>query len=153
MTTIPSPDRNWTLIFEFPDVYKARKLWIQSKGSNEPRLVREFERSLDISWSPDSRHFFVNDASGSNETFCYVYDPETLKAIDVLELLGAGRGKVRKFEADHFYIEAKHWVGSHQLLVTVMGYLSSTPPRPGFEGTYRIDLKGSVRTLHEGYWH
>src|SRR5580658_191675 len=63
MTAIASPDRNWTLIFEFPDVNKSRKLWIQHRGSSGRKLVREFDRSLDISWSPDSQHFVVNDAS------------------------------------------------------------------------------------------
>jgi len=37
-----------------------------------------------VSWSPDSRHFFVNDASGSTDTLCYVCDPQTLRAVDVL---------------------------------------------------------------------
>ena len=131
---------------------KARKLWIQRNGTAERIPIRDFDRSLDVSWSPDSRHFFVNDASGSTETRCYVYDAETLRAIDVLKLVSADSHRLRNFEADHSYLEAKHWVRSDELLVTFLGYLSSTPPKPGFSGTYRINLKGSVRILHEGYW-
>lgn len=152
LTRIPSPNRKWTLIFEFSDVNKPRKLWIQRKGSGERTLVRDFDRSLDVSWSPDSQHFFVNDASGSTDTLCYVYGPETLRPMNVLELLTSASRRASNFEADHFYVEAKHWVGSDELLVTVMGYLSSTPPKPGFSGTYRINLNGSVRTIREGYW-
>ena len=152
VTRIPSPDGKWTLIFEMPSWDSTRKLWIQGNGSTERTLVRDFERSLDISWSPDSRHFFVNDASGSTDTLCYVYDPQTLRAIDVLDLLTAASRRARNFEADHFYLEAKHWVGSDELLITVMGYLSSTPPKPGLSGTYLINLNGSVHTIREGYW-
>jgi hypothetical protein len=152
ITRIPSPDQKWTLIFEMANWESTRKLWIQKKTSNERKLVRDFERSLDISWSPDSSHFFVNDASGSSETNCYVYDPETLDAIDVTRLLGANSKIVRSFEADHFYVEATRWVNSSELLITLTGYLSSTPPKPGLDGAYRVNLNGSVRTLREGYF-
>ena len=76
VTRIPSPDRKWMLVFEFPAPDKShsadcrtgenetRKLWIKRKGSRERTLVRDFDRSFDISWSPDSHHFFVNDVSG-----------------------------------------------------------------------------------------
>lgn len=153
MPTIPSPDRNWTLIFEFPDVHKTRKLWIQCKGSDERRLVRAFERSLDISWSPDSQHFFVNDASGSGETRPYVYDPSTLRSIDLAVLIAKASPKADDYlSADHSYLDAKHWINSHELLIKMMAYSSEPPPqRPGFSGTYRVDLSGSVQKVHEAY--
>ena len=137
ITTIPSPNQNWTLIFEFPDVYKTRKLWIQHTGSNDRRLVREFERSLDISWSPDSQHFFVNDASGSGETRPYVYDPATLQSIDLAVLIAKASPKADDYlGADHSYLDAKHWINSHELLIKMMAYFSEPPPhRPGFTGT------------------
>jgi len=162
VTHILSPDRKWMLIFELigdpltegcPGAEEVkRKLWIQRKGSSERKLVREFERSLDVSWSPDSRHFFINDASGSNGTLAYVYDTETLKVVDVQEMLAAASRGVRNFEADHFYVQAKHWVSPDALLVTVNGYLSSTPPTPGLSGSYTVHLNGVVRTIREGYW-
>ena len=154
VTRIPSPDRNWTLIFEFPNVYKPRNLWIQHKGSNERRLVREFERSLDISWSPDSQHFFVNDASGSGETRPYVYDPATLQSIDLAALVAKASPKADNYlGADHSYLDAKQWMSPHELLVKMMAYFSEPPPqRPGFSGTYHVDLSGSVQKVHERYW-
>jgi hypothetical protein len=154
VTRIPSPDRRWTLIFEFRDVYKPRKLWIQRKGSNERTLVRDFDRSLDVSWSPDSRHFFVNNASGSTETLCYVYDPSTLKVTDVAEVLAKVVPKAAEYlGANHSYLEAKRWINSHRLIVTLEANFDESPPTtPGFSGTYRVDLDGSVRKVHERYW-
>jgi hypothetical protein len=154
MTMITSPDRNWTLIFEFPDVYKARRLWIQHHGSNERRLVREFDRSLDISWSPDSQHFFVNDASGSGETRPFVYDPATLESIDLAVLIAEASPKADDYlGADHSYLDAEHWINSHELLIKMMAYFSEPPPqRPGFSGAYRVDLSGSVQKVREAYW-
>jgi hypothetical protein len=65
ITRIPSPNRKWTLVFECPNQRKERKLWIEQSASHSRKLVKEYERSLDVSWAPDSRLFFVNDASGS----------------------------------------------------------------------------------------
>ena len=154
ITTIPSPNQNWTLIFEFPDVYKARKLWIQHKGSDDRRLVREFERSLDISWSPDSQHFFVNDASGSGETRPYVYDPATLQSIDLAAAVAKSSRKADDYlGADHSYLEAKHWSNSHEVLVKMTAYFSEPQPqRPGLSARYKVDLNGTVNTVYEGYW-
>ena len=154
MTAIASPDRNWTLIFEFPDVNKSRKLWIQHRGSSGRKLVREFDRSLDISWSPDSQHFVVNDASGSGETRPYVYDPATLQSVELAVLIAKASPKADDYlGADHSYLDAKRWINSHELLIKMMAYFSEPPPhRPGFAGTYRVDLSGSVQKVHEAYW-
>jgi hypothetical protein len=154
MTAIASPDRNWTLIFEFPDVNKSRKLWIQHRGSSGRKLVREFDRSLDISWSPDSQHFVVNDASGSGETRPYVYDPATLQSVELAVLIAKASPKADDYlGADHSYLDAKRWINSHELLIKMMAYFSEPPPhRPGFAGTYRVDVSGSVQKVHEAYW-
>jgi hypothetical protein len=154
MTTIPSPSRNWTLIFEFADVNKARKLWIQRNGSNQRRLVREFERSLDISWSPDSQHFFINDSSGSGETRPYIYDPTTLQSIDLAELVAKASPKADDYlGADHSYLEAKYWINAHELVLKLDAFYSEPPPRrPAFSGTYRVDLSGNVQKVRETYW-
>jgi len=166
VTRIPSPDRKWILIFEFPAADKplsdgcrtgeneVRKLWIKRKGSSDRTLVRDFDRSLDISWSPDSQHFFVNDASGSGETRPYVYDPATLHSTDLAKLVAKASPKAANYlGADHSYLEAKHWINSHEVLVKMMAYFSEPPPqRPGFSGAYRVDLDGTVRKVREGFW-
>lgn len=154
VTPIPSPNQEWTLIFEFQSVDEPRKLWIQHKGSSERRLVREFERSLDISWSPDSNHFFVNDASDSGETRPYVFDPTTLQSIDVADLVAKASPKADDYlGADHSYLEAKHWINSQELLLKFMAYFSEPAPRrPRFSGTYRFGLHGTVQKVREGYW-
>src|SRR6266487_5394496 len=75
VSRIPSPNRKWTLIFECPNDCSERRLSIEDRASHTRRLIGEYERSLSISWAPDSRLFFVNDAYASNEALSYVYDP------------------------------------------------------------------------------
>ena len=160
VTRIPSPDRKWMLIFEFPAATnrfqtiaaqredEIRKLWIQPRGSSDRVLVRDFERSLDISWSPDSRHFFVNDASGSTDTLGYVYDPVTLKATALADVVTSSDPVAKKYlGAGHSYLEANRWIKSHELSVTLWGHFDEE--RVGFKIKYRVDLNGRVERLYK----
>lgn len=159
LTRISSPDRTWILIFEFPaadeqvrdgcpiELDPTRKLWIQKRGSNQRRLVRHFEPSAEISWAPDSQHFFVNDASGSTDARSYVYDPEVLQFIDLMEVLTESSPRAGKFEGDHLYLDAERWLNSQELLVRLNVY--GNPNMTAFSGTYRIRLDGTLRTIRE----
>jgi hypothetical protein len=160
VTHISSPDRQWMLIFEFLAAGKplsdrcptgddeVRKLWIKRKGSSDRRLVHDFERSLDISWSPDSRHFFVNDASGSTDTQGYLYDPVTLKATALADLVIAADPNAEKYlGAGHSYLEANRWINSRELAVTLWGHFDEE--RIGFEIRYRVDLNGRVQRVYK----
>jgi len=149
VSRIPSPNGKWTLIFECPNDCSERKLWIEEKASHTRKLVKEYERSLSISWAPDSRLFFVNDASGSTETLCYVYDPTSLKETDMAKLILAGDPDAAQFlNAGHSYLKAKRWVNSHELFVVLEGHNDGLPP-VGFTLRYRVDLNGGVRKLSQ----
>jgi len=149
VSRIPSPNGKWTLIFECPNDCSERKLWIEENASHTRKLVKEYERSLSISWAPDSHLFFVNDASGSTETLCYVYDPSTLKETDLAKVVLAGDPDAAQFlNAGHSYLKAKRWVNSHALLVVLEGHNDGLPPG-SFTLRYRVDLSGSVRKLSQ----
>ncbi len=147
VSRIPSPDGKWTLIFECPNDCSERKLWIEENTSHRRKLVKEYDRSLSISWAPDSRLFFVNDASGSTETLCYVYEPATLKETDLAKVVVAGDPKAAQFlNAGHSYLSAKRWINSRELLVVLYGH-SDEPPLRGFTLQYRVNLNGHVKKL------
>ena len=149
VSRIPSPDRKWTLIFECPNDCSERKLWIEENTSHRRKLVKEYERSLSISWAPDSRLFFVNDASGSTETLCYIYDPATLKETDLAKVVVAGDPKAGEYVgAGHSYLKAKRWINSRELIVVLYGHFDEPPPR-GFTLRYRVNLNGSVQKLSQ----
>jgi hypothetical protein len=149
VSRIPSPDGKWTLIFECPRECSERKLWIVNNSSHTRKLVKEYDRSLSISWSPDGCHFFVNDASGSTETLCYVYDPNTLKVTDLAKVLVAGAPNADEYVGSgHSYLNAKRWINSHELVLVLSGH-SDEPPLRGFTIRYRVDLNGRVRKLSQ----
>jgi hypothetical protein len=147
VSRIPSPNGKWTLIFECPNDCSERKLWIQENASHTRKLVREYDRSLSISWAPDSRLFFVNDASGSTETLCYIYDLATLKETDLAKVVVAGDPKAGEYVgAGHSYLKAMRWINSRELIVVLYGHFDEPPPR-GLTLRYRVNLNGNVRKL------
>lgn len=153
VTYIPSPDRKWMLTFECPGYSGPRRLWIEQSAVHKRRAVREFERSASISWSPDSRSFFVTDDWGSNGSASYVYDAVTLKVTDLANVVVAKDARAREYlRAGHSYLQAKRWINSHELLVRLFGHFYEPPPR-GFRGSftlqYRVDLKGTVEKISE----
>ena len=149
VSRIASPDGKWTLIFECPNNCRERKLWVQETSKHSRKLVKEYERSLDISWAPDSERFFVNDNSGSTDAQCYVYDAASLKETKVASLVLAGDPNAGQFlDAGHSYLRAKRWLSSHELLVVLTGHNDGRSPA-AFTLRYQVDLGGKVRKLSQ----
>jgi hypothetical protein len=149
VSRIPSPNGKWTLIFECPNDCIERKLWVEETSSRARKLVKEYERSLDISWAPDSRFFFVNDNSGSTDARCYVYEAASLKETDVAKVVVAGIPDAEQFlNSGHSYLRAKRWLNSHELLVVLTGHNDGLPPG-AFTLQYRVDLSGRVQKLSQ----
>lgn len=149
LSRIPSPDGKWTLIFECPNECSERKLWIENNISRTRRLIKEYDRSLSISWAPNSLSFFVNDASGSTETLCYIYEPVTLKETELAKMLVVGDPKAAEFlNVGHSYLNAKRWINSHELLVVLSGH-TDEPPLRGFTLRYRVNLNGRIHKLSQ----
>lgn len=149
ITRLASPNGKWTLVFECPNDCAERKLWIEDSSSRARRLVKEYDRDLDISWAPDGRSFFVNDNSGSNGALCYVYNPVDLKETDLTAAVTSGDAAAKKFlEAGHAYLNAKRWISSRELLVALWGHFDD-PPARGFTILYRVNLAGGIQKLSQ----
>jgi len=149
VSRIPSPDGKWILTFECPNECSQRKLWIEDTSVHTRRFIKDYERDLSISWAPDSRHFFVDDAWGSNGESCSVYEPGTLKIIDMgAVLLGANSDVNRFLKAGHSYLRATHWIDLHNLTVVLFGHFDD-PPFRGFTLRYRVGLNGDVHKLSQ----
>lgn len=148
-TRIPSPDKKWVLVFECPNNCSERKLWVEAGRTRARRLIRTFERSLSVSWAPDSRLFFVTDESGSSNTLSYLYDPVTLKMTNLAEWLVAKDPKAKAYlGAGHSYLEARRWINSHELLVTLEGHTDQVP-RVEYVLKYRVNTDGTVREISQ----
>lgn len=149
VTRMPSPDGKWTLVFECPNACSQRKLWIEDSSLHTRKLVKDYDRSLSVSWAPDSRHFFVNDAFGSDGESCSVYEPGIVSPTDIATILVAAYPGAKRFmHAGHSYVHAIEWADSYELIVVLFGHFDD-PPLGGFTIRYRINLNGEVYKLSQ----
>jgi hypothetical protein len=78
-----------------------------------------------------------------------VYEPTTLKATDLADLLVAVDPSATQYlKAGHSYLQAKRWVNSGELLVALYGHFDD-PPLGGFTLQYRIGLDGHVQKISQ----
>jgi hypothetical protein len=149
ITRIPSPDGKWMLVFECPHDCSERNLWIEVNATHARKLVQKYDRTLSVSWAPDSRHFFVNDDWGSNGASCTVYDPATLKTIDIATVLTAREPGAKRFlDAGHAYLHVTYWINPHEFALVLFGHFDD-PPSGGFTFHYRVGLDGRIAKLSE----
>lgn len=146
MTRIPSPDRHWTLISPAFCSDCDRRLTLKDNHTRRQRTIKTFNRSLAVSWAPDSRAFFLNDELASDETDAYVYRPRTAKPLDLNRLILVHDPKAHRFLHEHTYFEARRWIDHQAVLVALCGHTSEAPAKQ-FSLTYRVDLQGSVKRV------
>jgi hypothetical protein len=154
---LPSPDNHWTLANGCHGCPAGRVLWLANNADHHRRLVRKYERTVQVRWSPDSSHFFLNDESTPDLTRAYVLDAVTLKATELEQLIAAADADaLRYLHAGRSYLAAQDWPAADDLLVTLSGRF--VPP-PGssdvgyvFELRYRVKLDGAVIKIFAHEW-
>jgi hypothetical protein len=112
-------------------------------GGPRTRLL-EFDRSVDILWSPDGRAIAIAEHHGSSDTVLWVAsDNDWTRLVKVEDRLRASLGPVQEiYENGHRYFEVVEWTRPDRLLFRVRAY-DSEPGRE-YVGLFRYDLAGTV---------
>jgi hypothetical protein len=142
MIRVPSPDGHWVLISSPLMPSGDGTLSIEESKTGQHTVVKHFERSLGVGWSPDSKAYFLNDQEGSNITEAYVYWPEKADPLRLDDLILKHDTEANAIRADHTYFRIRRWYNTQTLLVEYCGY-SSESPTVQFDFFYRVYLTGS----------
>lgn len=115
------------------------------------RKLFDYDRHIDILWSPDNKSFALSDYEESDYSRCsIIFVDQTLPAIRVWDkLVKALTPTERKslLENQHVYIAAMQWIEAGALKVKVWGYGEVDPS--GFTRFYSYDRDGRVKRLNE----
>jgi hypothetical protein len=136
--TIPSPDGRWALI---AGPMSDRTIHLEDRSNHKQTLVKEYSRSVQIGWSPDSRAFFLNDAYGSNLEDAFIYGIDTREPLALNNAILSSDKEAAKFPADHAYFQVGRWLSAHQVLVEYCGHGGETPARQ-FDFVYQVSFAG-----------
>jgi hypothetical protein len=139
---IASPNRRWILQSVDRADEPHHSILLKDAAAGKTRKVCDYERSASAVWSPDSRHFALNDYEGSNvaETFIFSVD-QTVPRIDLQnEILRSGAPP----HGGHEYLAVKRWLDAQRVMVRDWGHTDDTPARD-FCVCYVYTLGGSAQ--------
>jgi hypothetical protein len=136
--SIPSPDRRWVLIASpFPE----RTIVLMDRIEKRRTLIKKYDRSLQVGWSPDSKAFFFNDAYGSNLEDAFVYWVESKEPLLLNDLVLSHDNEASAVPADHAYFQVRRWQSATNLLVEYCGHGGEGQGQQ-FDFLYDVALKG-----------
>jgi len=136
---IPSPDGRWMLIASPYSEDRGRTVTLEDKTTRANMLVKRYDRSLSVGWSPDSRAFFLNDAYGSDGEDAYIYWPGVSQPLKLNDPILRADAQAAGIPADHAYFQIRRWLGAKSVLVEYCGHGSEAPARQ-FDFLYHVDL-------------
>ena len=111
-------------------------------GHGPPILLKRFDRSVDIGWSPSGRRFLVNDYIGSNIADCLIVRPEGagVRGLSLIRAIARSPGRPRETPANaHYYVHCNGWTSDTIVDGVVGGHTDKAGGGYGFEHRFRYD--------------
>jgi len=139
---LTSPDRHWTLQNVDRDQEPHHSILLKDNTTGKTRKICDYNRSATVIWSPDSRHFALNDNAGSN------YAEASIVAVDeagpMIKLQDAILNKNNAAEGGHEYFGAVRWLDARRLVIHNWGH-NDEPPLGEHCVCYVYMLAGSLQ--------
>lgn len=153
VSAISSPDGRYAIRSIEQNKEPFHKLVFEKKdggGKLTKRDLMDYERNVDVLWSPDSSKFVVNDWLGSNCASAYLYDVRDLKKrieIDqeLIDSVKDEKDHKSLTASSHIYIFANRWISPGAIEIKATGH--DGPDPGGFTLLYQWDLKSSFKRL------
>jgi hypothetical protein len=124
----PSPDGRFAVlnIDQDREPNHILSLYDRKRGSNFSLFT--YRRHVDVSWSQDSKFFFVNDYTESDLADCVVVDVDGQKQRKISAILRQEIIDFMKvFKGSHVYVTCATWHSNDDLVVSVAGYGDGSP--------------------------
>lgn len=121
---ITSPDRRY--IVQNVDHDDGYILLLKDNNTGKTRQIYEYTRGASVVWSPDSRHFAIDDGAGSNYTETKILSVDDgVAEIDVQKEI---RNKARNVPGGHHeYFYVAYWIDARRVVVYHWGYGEEDP--------------------------
>ena len=130
-------------------------------GRGRPILLKRFDRSVDIGWSPSGQRFLVNDYIGSDIADCLIVRPidGEVRGISLIRIVARSRGRPRETPEDaHYYVHCSNWLSDNIVGGVVGGHTDEAHTRPmhpySFEHQFQYDTAtGRLTWLSHRTWN
>lgn len=142
-----SPNGRYVLVGVDSDTEPNHTVFLEDLRLKTRRKLFNYDRHIELLWSPDSESFAVSDYAGSDYSLCSIVSVTgNVPPIQVWdELVKAATANEQKslLHNDHVYIAATDWVSPRILKVKVWGHGEVNPA--GFTRFYRYEIGLGIR--------
>jgi hypothetical protein len=148
-----SPDGAWSLFgVPAPEAgHRDPQLWLENLRTHRRQKVQDVADTLRAAWFPDSRQFWVEDHSASDETEAYIYHPATFQRLDIRRLVLAADPSIRKLNQGHRYYKVQS-AAAQNLVIDLRGHTDDWQQVSCFDIHYRVSRTGGVQKLSRRIW-
>ena len=123
-----SPNGHFSVSNKDRDDAPNHSLYLTGRNAINPIKIMDYSRHVDVSWSPDSTAFFVNDYAESNSALCKVISAHGLRETDIMGIIRRSAIKgIKNFDGSHLYVTCSAWKGAGKVSVVVHGYDGRAP--------------------------
>jgi hypothetical protein len=146
---LSDPTGRWIIEWREATETLAHALLLRDNETGRLSRLLEFERSVDVAWSPDGAALSVTDHAASNESLLSVYWPSRPGVVlRVDELLTARGGEMpERIKNGHRYFKAASWLRPKLLRLSVVTY----DDEPGREYRRLFDVDIDSRAVREAH--
>jgi hypothetical protein len=122
----------------------AQRLYLKDVRTGRTHKLVEFDRGVDVLWSPDGRRLAITNWLGSNVSEVIVLRLGARRRTNLADALYKSLGIQPEISGnDHIYFEALRWVGPKRLLFSVSGHGDRNLEE--FKEYFTYDVSGVVR--------
>jgi hypothetical protein len=143
-----SPDGHYVIHNVDREQEPQHAIFLKDKTTGSSRKVYEYGRGASVVWSPDSRHFAINDHAGSDYTETSIFSVNELdQKIDAQDAIfrfdKRMQNRVTLVGWGHDYFGVVRWLDAERVMVRHWGH-NDEPPLGSFCDCYIVTLQGSV---------
>jgi hypothetical protein len=141
-----SPDGRFVIKNSDSDVEDlAHTLTLVDRRNGSVIKIYQYERGVDILWSPASDAFVINDHEGSNVSHPVLFrEPWSTNFTDLreklIDFLRSRNQAKSALENHHLYFTARRWLSDNEILCQVTGYGDVDPKGFTKHYVYKIDV-------------
>jgi hypothetical protein len=144
-----SPDGQW-LLYGVPYQQSANdgpELWLENLRTRHKQKLLDIPDTLRAAWFPDSAQFWVEDHTASDQTQTYIFNPATLRRLDLRKAVLSADPSIRPLDDGHRYYNVES-AGAQTLLIDFRGHTDTSPVKC-FDARYRVTRAGGVSRLSQ----
>jgi hypothetical protein len=146
---LSSPDGSHVLVWQAAakGCNADHTLLLSDANGGRERVLLEHDVPVNVSWSPDSNHFLVDDHHSSDFDGTYIFSTDRSK-VDLFKRMEKTPDPFARkhLHAGHVSLEGLRWIDSSHILMELTGHFEERPAAQ-FEACYVADAQGRVRRL------